>query len=86
MKVAFDSRPAKDTRGIGRYTSCLLSALLQADRGEVVLLILFSHCCLGVALAGVVTRFTNNQYARSHKTGLYQDSLFFQRGYVTELC
>lgn len=36
MKVAFDSRPAKDTRGIGRYTSCLLSALLQADRGEVV--------------------------------------------------
>jgi alpha-1,3-rhamnosyl/mannosyltransferase len=36
MKVAFDSRPAKDTRGLGRYTSCLLSALRDADRGELV--------------------------------------------------
>ncbi len=36
MKVAFDSRPAKDTRGLGRYTSCLLSALREADRGELV--------------------------------------------------
>ena len=36
MKVAFDSRPARDTRGLGRYTSCLLSALRDAGRGELV--------------------------------------------------
>ncbi len=36
MKVAFDSRPAKDPRGIGRYTSCLLSALRAAPHGELV--------------------------------------------------
>ncbi|MGO9903945.1 MAG: glycosyltransferase family 4 protein [Solirubrobacteraceae bacterium] len=36
MKVAFDSRPAKEMRGIGRYTSCLLSALRDSDRGELV--------------------------------------------------
>lgn len=35
MKVAFDSRPAKDTRGVGRYTSCLLGALRAAERGEL---------------------------------------------------
>jgi glycosyltransferase involved in cell wall biosynthesis len=29
MKVAFDSRPARDPRGIGRYTSCLLTALRE---------------------------------------------------------
>ena len=29
MRLAFDSRPATDPRGIGRYTSCLLDALLQ---------------------------------------------------------
>lgn len=27
MRVAFDSRPSKDPRGIGRYTRCLLDAL-----------------------------------------------------------
>lgn len=27
MKVAFDSRPAQDPRGVGRYASCLLAAL-----------------------------------------------------------
>ena len=27
MRVAFDSRPAQDPRGIGRYASCLLAAL-----------------------------------------------------------
>jgi glycosyltransferase involved in cell wall biosynthesis len=36
MKVAFDSRPAKDSRGIGRYTRCLLSALREAGRGEII--------------------------------------------------
>jgi glycosyltransferase involved in cell wall biosynthesis len=36
MKVAFDSRPAKDVRGIGRYTRCLLHALRQAHDGEIV--------------------------------------------------
>jgi len=29
MRLAFDSRPATDPRGIGRYTSCLLDALRQ---------------------------------------------------------
>jgi len=29
MKVAFDSRPAQDPRGIGRYASCLLAALRE---------------------------------------------------------
>src|SRR5205814_9508368 len=36
MKVAFDSRPARDVRGIGRYTRCLLHALRQAHDGEIV--------------------------------------------------
>ncbi len=39
MKVAFDSRPASDPRGIGRYTRSLLAALREhaaANGGEVV--------------------------------------------------
>jgi glycosyltransferase involved in cell wall biosynthesis len=36
VKVAFDSRPVKDTRGVGRYSRCLLEALREADRGEIV--------------------------------------------------
>lgn len=37
MKVAFDSRPANDPRGIGRYVRCLLGALREtADGHEVV--------------------------------------------------
>jgi glycosyltransferase involved in cell wall biosynthesis len=36
MKVAFDSRAAKDTEGIGRYTRCLLAALRECDLGEIV--------------------------------------------------
>jgi alpha-1,3-rhamnosyl/mannosyltransferase len=36
MKIAFDSRPAKDTGGIARYARCLLAALRNSDRGEVV--------------------------------------------------
>ncbi|MBV9471832.1 MAG: glycosyltransferase family 4 protein, partial [Solirubrobacterales bacterium] len=36
MRVAFDSRPAKDTRGVGRYTRCLLAALRESDQGEIV--------------------------------------------------
>jgi glycosyltransferase involved in cell wall biosynthesis len=36
MRVAFDSRPAKDTRGLGRYSRCLLTALREAGRGEVI--------------------------------------------------
>jgi alpha-1,3-rhamnosyl/mannosyltransferase len=36
VKVAFDSRPARDPRGVGRYARCLLEALRESDRGEVV--------------------------------------------------
>jgi glycosyltransferase involved in cell wall biosynthesis len=36
VRVAFDSRPAKEHSGIGRYTRCLLKALHEAGRGEVV--------------------------------------------------
>lgn len=36
MKVAFDSRPAKEPHGIGRYTQCLLQALLTSARGQIV--------------------------------------------------
>ena len=36
MKVAFDSRPIKDTTGIARYTRCLLDALIGLDHGEIV--------------------------------------------------
>jgi alpha-1,3-rhamnosyl/mannosyltransferase len=36
MRVAFDSRPANDHRGIGRYARCLLEALREGDKGEVV--------------------------------------------------
>jgi alpha-1,3-rhamnosyl/mannosyltransferase len=36
MRIAFDSRPTKDSRGVGRYSRCLLSALRRSDRGEIV--------------------------------------------------
>ncbi len=36
MKVAFDSRPAKDLRGIGRYARCLLASLRDLREGEIV--------------------------------------------------
>ena len=36
MKVAFDSRPARDVRGIGRYTRCLLDALRTTHDGDIV--------------------------------------------------
>ena len=36
MKVAFDSRPARDLRGIGRYARCLLAALQASGEGEIV--------------------------------------------------
>jgi glycosyltransferase involved in cell wall biosynthesis len=36
MKVGFDSRPATDPRGIGRYARCLLEALRESGRGELV--------------------------------------------------
>jgi glycosyltransferase involved in cell wall biosynthesis len=37
MKVAFDSRPAHDPRGIGRYASCLLAALREtAGAGDAI--------------------------------------------------
>ena len=32
MRVVFDSRPAQDPRGIGRYASCLLTALRETAR------------------------------------------------------
>jgi glycosyltransferase involved in cell wall biosynthesis len=36
MKLAFDSRPAHVWHGIGRYSRCLLDALTQSGRGEIV--------------------------------------------------
>jgi glycosyltransferase involved in cell wall biosynthesis len=36
MRIAFDSRPTKDSRGIGRYARCLLHALRIVDGGEIV--------------------------------------------------
>lgn len=36
MRVAFDSRPVNDPRGIGRYARCLLAALRERGQGEVV--------------------------------------------------
>ncbi len=36
MRVAFDSRPSRDVRGIGRYTRCLLDALRRSYEGEIV--------------------------------------------------
>jgi glycosyltransferase involved in cell wall biosynthesis len=36
VRIAFDSRPAKETHGIGRYARCLLRALHDSGRGEVV--------------------------------------------------
>ena len=36
MRIAFDSRPAKDNRGVGRYSRCLLRALRDGARGEIV--------------------------------------------------
>jgi alpha-1,3-rhamnosyl/mannosyltransferase len=36
MKIAFDSRPASDKTGIGRYTRCLLAALRETAPGEVI--------------------------------------------------
>ena len=37
MRVVFDSRPALDPRGIGRYASCLLTALYEsAGPGDVL--------------------------------------------------
>src|SRR5712691_12789943 len=35
VKVAFDSRPATDRRGIGRYVRCLLDALQADPHGEI---------------------------------------------------
>ncbi|MFL5844144.1 MAG: glycosyltransferase [Solirubrobacteraceae bacterium] len=34
MKVAFDSRPVNDPRGIGRYTRCILDALRETAGGN----------------------------------------------------
>lgn len=36
MRVAFDSRPGKEVHGVGRYTRCLLEAMLASGRGEIV--------------------------------------------------
>jgi alpha-1,3-rhamnosyl/mannosyltransferase len=36
MNVAFDSRAGKDSRGVGRYSRSLLSALVNAGRGGVI--------------------------------------------------
>jgi len=36
VKVAFDSRPAKSTHGVGRYARCLLGALRDLGACEVV--------------------------------------------------
>jgi glycosyltransferase involved in cell wall biosynthesis len=44
VRVAFDSRPAKDTGGIGRYTSALLGALRDIAAGEIVETHSPKHC------------------------------------------
>lgn len=36
MKIAFDSRPSKNTHGVGRYTRCLLQALRDSGCCELV--------------------------------------------------
>lgn len=36
MNVAFDSRAGKDSRGVGRYSRSLLSALVDCGRGGVI--------------------------------------------------
>jgi alpha-1,3-rhamnosyl/mannosyltransferase len=36
VRVAFDSRPARDVRGIGRYTRCLLQSLRHVHDGQIV--------------------------------------------------
>ncbi len=38
MRVAFDSRPSSDSRGVGRYATCLLEALVSTagDHNEVI--------------------------------------------------
>jgi glycosyltransferase involved in cell wall biosynthesis len=36
VRVAFDSRPGKDWRGVGRYSRCLLEAMREADLGEII--------------------------------------------------
>jgi alpha-1,3-rhamnosyl/mannosyltransferase len=36
VKVAFDSRPASDSRGVGRYARCLLAALRENGDRDVV--------------------------------------------------
>ncbi len=36
MRIAFDSRPTKDSRGVGRYARCLLQALRDLGHGEIV--------------------------------------------------
>jgi glycosyltransferase involved in cell wall biosynthesis len=36
VRIGFDSRPAKEPHGIGRYARCLLEALRAAKQGEVV--------------------------------------------------
>jgi glycosyltransferase involved in cell wall biosynthesis len=36
VKVGFDSRPAKETHGIGRYARCLLGALQSNGHGEIL--------------------------------------------------
>ena len=36
MYVAFDSRPAKNTHGVGRYARCLLEALRDLGQGPVI--------------------------------------------------
>ena len=36
VKVGFDSRPARETHGIARYTRCLLGALRDSGRGEII--------------------------------------------------
>jgi len=36
VKIGFDSRPASDPRGVGRYARCLLEALHELGRGEIV--------------------------------------------------
>src|SRR5579862_5065977 len=36
MRIGFDSRPAKQAHGIGRYAACLLAALRKSGTGDVI--------------------------------------------------
>jgi hypothetical protein len=54
-RIAFDSRPAADTRGVGRYARCLLSALRETAAEDVE--IVETHRPAASAKSGTPTVF-----------------------------